>query len=189
MNALFTAGSCVLALSFWSCGHLDSSRLEPGDSSVYQAPSEAEMVVDSIEGIVARAYDAISGAQGEQRDWDRFYDLFLPGQGILQAVYRDQDGQLALRRITPEQYATMAQGLFDQEGFYESELHQSVDRFGSVAHVFSTYESRREPGAKPFARGINSIQLFWDGKRWYILSIFWDQEYADQSIPMRYLPR
>ena len=39
----------------------------------------------------------------------------------------------------------------------------------------------------PFMRGINSFQLFNDGKRWWILSIYWQHESADHEIPQKYL--
>jgi hypothetical protein len=42
--------------------------------------------------------------------------------------------------------------------------------------VFSTYESRHAKGEKPFARGINSIQVFNDGQRWWVLNILWESE-------------
>ena len=154
-----------------------------------QPLTDADMGVDTIEGILARAYDVISGPQGEPRDWDRFRDLFLPGQGSLKAVYRDRENVPQIRAITPEEYVSMAEGMFDQESFFETGLHHRIERFGSIAHVFSTYESRRDPAEAPFARGINSFQLFWNGERWSVISIFWDQEYPDQTIPRRYLPR
>ncbi|MCB9610104.1 MAG: hypothetical protein H6829_07055 [Planctomycetes bacterium] len=45
-----------------------------------------------------------------------------------------------------------------------------------------------EPEAEPFARGINSLQLVWDGDRWLIMAILWDQEIPESPIPDRYLP-
>jgi hypothetical protein len=63
-----------------------------------------------------------------------------------------------------------------------------VEQFGQIAHVWSTYESRRDPSdPEPFMRGINSIQLFDDGKRWWILSIYWQHESSKHSIPAKYL--
>ena len=37
-------------------------------------------------------------------------------------------------------------------------------------------------------RGINSIQLVNDGKRWWIASVVWDTEQPDNPIPAQYLP-
>ena len=59
-----------------------------------------------------------------------------------------------------------------------------------IAHVWSTYESRyAKDEAKPFQRGINSIDLIFDGKRWSILTIYWEAEDAAHPLPAEYLPK
>jgi len=63
-----------------------------------------------------------------------------------------------------------------------------VQQFGTVAHVWSTYASNREPGGDVFSRGINSIQLFNDGKRWWITSWIFDSVRAGAEIPAEFLP-
>jgi len=55
--------------------------------------------------------------------------------------------------------------------------------------VFSSYESRRSPAAKPFQRGINSIQLLNNGKRWWVLSILWDEERAGNPLPADFVKK
>jgi len=55
-----------------------------------------------------------------------------------------------------------------------------------MAQVFSTYESRHEKDGAPFARGINSIQLLWDGGRWWVATILWDSERPDNPILPQY---
>jgi hypothetical protein len=49
--------------------------------------------------------------------------------------------------------------------------------------VFSSYESFRRDETRPLSRGINSIQLFWDGHRWWVISIFWDSERMGNALP------
>jgi len=39
---------------------------------------------------------------------------------------------------------------------------------------------------KPFTHGINSIQLFYDGSRWWMLTIYWQHESTEQPIPKKY---
>jgi heme-degrading monooxygenase HmoA len=74
-------------------------------------------------------------------------------------------------------------------GFEERQITMRVERFGCIAHVWSTYDSRRAADdAEPFARGINSIQLYHDGTRWWVVTVFWDSERADNPIPDAYLP-
>jgi hypothetical protein len=73
-------------------------------------------------------------------------------------------------------------------GFFESEVARTTETFGQVAHVFSTYQSRHDKGdAKPFARGINSIQLYNDGTRWYVLNLVWRGEDDKLQLPEKYL--
>jgi hypothetical protein len=56
-----------------------------------------------------------------------------------------------------------------------------------MAEVWSTYESRHAKGEKPFARGVNSFQLFFDGTRWWIVTIYWEDETPGHSLPEKYL--
>ena len=59
-------------------------------------------------------------------------------------------------------------------------------------HVWSTYEGRfTGEGAptKDAIRGINSIQLAWDGTRFWILNLAWDSERPGSALPPEYLPR
>ena len=72
---------------------------------------------------------------------------------------------------------------------FEVEINREEQHFGNITHVWSTYESRRsEKDEKPFARGINSIQLMNDGDRWWILNIYWTAESPEHPIPEKYLP-
>lgn len=143
--------------------------------------------VSSLDGIIAALYDVISGPAGEARDWDRFRSLFIPAGARLVPSGQGPQGQRGYQVWTPEQYVDQAGSQLEATGFFERELSRVTEAFGNVTHVFSTYDSRRTPDGAPFARGINSIQLFNDGARYWIVSIFWDSERAGQEIPARYL--
>ena len=104
-------------------------------------------------------------------------------QDIRPAFVVDLEPQM----LDVEGFIARAESTFKKNGFYEKEIARRVEQFGQIAHVWSTYESRHDPDdAKPFMRGINSIQLFNDGKRWWILSIYWQQENAAHPIPKKY---
>ncbi len=153
-------------------------------------PSANPEDVESIEAIVAAAYDVISGPAGKKRDWDRERSLFCPGARLIPTVVEAgrNDVDLAPLILDVEGYIARVEPLFAKNGFYEKEIARRVEQFGQIAHVWSTYESRHDPSdAEPFMRGINSIQLFNDGKRWWILSIYWQHENAQHPIPEKYL--
>jgi len=143
--------------------------------------------VASVDSIIAAVYDVISGPAGKKRDWDRMKSLFIPGARLIPTGPR-QTGGYASRVLTVDEYIQRASGFFETEGFYEREASRKSEEFGQIVHVFSTYESRHAPGdAKPFQRGINSIQLMNDGSRWWVVTIFWQGEDEKHPLPEKYL--
>ena len=146
--------------------------------------------LESIDAIIAATYDVISGPAGKPRDWERERSLFYPGARLMPTatVAGRNDVELAPQIVDVEDYIARVEPLFEKSGFYETEIARRVESFGSIAHVWSTYESRHDPGdPEPFMRGINSIQLFNDGERWWVLSIYWQHESAQQPLPKQYL--
>lgn len=146
--------------------------------------------VSSIDAIINAAYDVISGPAGKPRDWQRERALFLPGARCIPTAVKagDNESGLAPQFLDVEGYIERVEPFFHQNGFYETEIARRTEQFGQIAHVWSTYESRHSPeDAEPFMRGINSFQLFDDGKRWWIVNIFWQHESATHPLPERYL--
>ena len=141
--------------------------------------------VDSVEHIIAAVYDVISGPAGP-RDWDRFRSLYHPGARMIPSR-RDDKGTVSARVSSPDEYATRSQDFFSKEGFFENSVSNRVESWDHIAHVWSTYESRHAKGEKPFARGINSFQLFNDGSRWWILTVYWEGEDQTHPLPEKYL--
>ena len=142
----------------------------------------------SAEAIIDALYDVISGPAGQARDWDRFRGLFAIGARLLPAAPRP-DGS-APAALSPDDYIQRATETFAKSGFFEQEVARREEAFGTIMHVFSTYESRRaKTDEKPFARGINSIQLMQHGGRWWIVTVMWDQERPDTPLPAKYLER
>jgi hypothetical protein len=141
--------------------------------------------VATLDAIVQAYYEVVSGPAGEPAD--RARDEYLHHSSALIGIPgRNDAGDRVLNMITLAQYHD-AFGGARSEPFYEYELHREVHRFGRVAHVWSTYGSSLEPNGEPYARGINSIELYWDGSRWWITSWSFDQERTGLQIPDEYL--
>jgi hypothetical protein len=144
--------------------------------------------VASVDAIIAALYASISGGAGEKRDWNRFRSLFVPNARLIPARVRP-DGGADAAMLSADDYVTRAAPGLEQNGFFEREIARRTETYGAVTHVFSTYESRRQlSDAKPFARGINSIQLLKDGPRYWVVTVFWDSERPGNEIPGKYLP-
>lgn len=141
----------------------------------------------SVDAIVAALYDVISGPAGAPRNWNRMRALFAPDAKLM-VIGPRPDGGFGLRAMTVEDYISRNMSAFNTSGFYEREIARTTEAFGQLAHVFSTYELLRSPNdTKPFMRGINSIQLAHDGKRWWIANLVWRAEDSGLALPERYL--
>jgi hypothetical protein len=149
-----------------------------------KAPIQRPEDVKSIDNILVALYDVISGPAGE-RDWNRFRSLFLP-QAQLTSATKRADGAVRIRPMSVEDYVKGAGDYFAQHAFFESPIVSRVQTFGNVSQVFSSYESRHSAGEAPFARGINSLQLLYDGNRWWVVSILWDEERSDNPLPKEF---
>ncbi len=131
--------------------------------------------VKSIAAIIRAVYEAISGSAGQPRDWKRFRSLFLPDGRLILAI-RKRGEKPRARFLTVNDYVRRTDPLFEKEDFWESESGRRSRTIGNMAHVFSAFESRHARRGKPFARGVNSIQLFRDGRRWWIATVMWNTE-------------
>ncbi len=141
--------------------------------------------VKSIDAIIAALYDVISGDPGASRDWDRFKYLFKPEAKLI-PTRKGDDGALTYRTISPEEYIQLFSSRIST-GFFERELSRKTEEFGTIAHAFSTYETKEKKDGPVTNRGINSIQLFKDKDRYYIMNIFWCAESLGFKLPEQYL--
>ncbi|HXN52215.1 MAG TPA: hypothetical protein VN943_09780 [Candidatus Acidoferrum sp.] len=195
MKPLFLAFLAIAALPRYSAAESSSSAPKPETANASKNEAAKQPVpaqdlstrvpaakpddVKSMDSILKAVYDVISGPAGD-RDWNRFRSLFVPEARLTSATRKD-GGPVHLLDV--EGYARGAGGYFKTHGFYESAIANRIQRFGNIAQVFSSYESRNAPNEKPFARGVNSIQLFFDGSRWWVLSILWDEEAPANPLP------
>lgn len=145
--------------------------------------------VATLDATLQTLYGVISGEAGEARDWDLFRYLFHPDAKLI-PTGQDKEGVHKARFMTPDDYINASGKWLVENGFFEVEISRSVNTFGNITQVFSTYESyRSKADTEPFMRGINSIQLMYDNARWWIINIYWMQESQANPIPQEYLPK
>ncbi len=161
----------------------------PGTAAAQDAewPDPDPEDVASVDAIIAALYDVISGPAGQARDWDRFRSLHA-SEARLIPTGANETGEVGYQVWGVNEYIEQAGDFLEQRGFFEREIGRVTEEFKSITHAFSTYDSRwTEEDPEPFQRGINSIQLFNDGERWWIMNIFWRGVPGEEAIPERYL--
>jgi hypothetical protein len=156
-----------------------------------EAPPPADAA--SPESIVAALYASVSHAPDVSPDFERMRGIFLYVGMLVPPVKPGEEFKVMDVDQFSERYqkgvAARKEKAEGATGFFEREIARRTDCFGKVCQIFSTYETRHTPNdEKPFDRGINSIQLVRDGKRWWIASVAWDVEKPDSPIPAPYLP-
>jgi hypothetical protein len=164
-----------------------SLRLQGAMAPLVQLPASPEDVT-SIDAIVRATYDAVSFTDGRGPDGVRLAGLCSP-HARLSKVYAG-----GIDDMSVAEFVLRVQGRIHSSGlrtFIEREVFRRTEVFAGIAHVFTTYEARTavDDGDELLYRGINSIQLRNDGRRWWILTILWTDERDDSPIPSAYLPR
>ena len=142
--------------------------------------------VSTIDGIVKAFYEVISGGKGVARQWSR--DKTLYTLDVRFVALSEENGKIRAGVMNHNQYVNSSNEFFVNEGFSEREINRVTRKFGNLAHVFSVYEYSTED-KKLKGRGVNSIELFWDGKRWWISAVTWDEERRNNPIPKELLPK
>jgi hypothetical protein len=142
--------------------------------------------VASADAILAAMHDIISGPKEKVRDWNRFRSLFLPGAQLTDVHDRKIGAVASMLNI--ERYIGIVAPNLTKADLFENSIQNRKQEFGSLVHVWSTYESRREKAdVKPRARFIESAELFNDGERYWIVNIYTNYEDREHSIPEKYL--
>jgi hypothetical protein len=142
--------------------------------------------VGSIDGMVKAFYEVISGGVGVPRQWSRDRTLYIPN--IRFVGMSERAGKIVADVESHQEYVDGANDFFIKEGFVEKEIFRVTRKFGNMAQIFSTYEYSTSGKTKMSGRGINSIEMFFDGKRWWISAVTWDEERPNNPIPKEFLP-
>lgn len=131
---------------------------------------------EQIGAVINEMYASISGPAGP-RDWSRQTNCFL-AEARQVRTWVDEEGRPQMLAMSLDDYAANTTPVFAANPFYEIETKRRIDRFGSMAHVWSHYEARTSPSADDVERrGINSIQLFNHPEHgWRIIHMIWDNE-------------
>jgi hypothetical protein len=134
--------------------------------------------VGTIVGIVRATYDVMNGPAGHPRQWPRDETLYMPGATFVSMS--ETNGRVESHILTPEEFRRS----FDvSRGFYETEIGRRIERFGNVAQVRSVAVIRSSADGPVEERYVNYFQMYWDGSRWWVTGIVWDQERPNAPIP------
>ena len=129
--------------------------------------------VATLDGIIKAYYDVVTIKKGEKISYERDSLLHVPGVRVASAGL-DANGKPFLTYAGLKEFHRQSDAYMEKTGFYEKETKRTVQNIRNIYHVWSSYESRTEEGGRVIAQGVNSIELYYDGKRFWILGWFYD---------------
>ncbi len=111
--------------------------------------------VESIDTVVKALYGSIS-----TQNWDRLRYICHP--------------TARLKTSTLDEYISRNAKAMEEQQFAEDELSRKELVFESLATVWGDFGIRRGGDPAYIRKGINSIQLFREGGRWWVMNVNWD---------------
>jgi len=148
------------------------------------APAPACLPTTTLDELTNALYDSVSGPGDKDRTC--FRDVMMADARLI-PVSKAPDGTVVPHVLTVDGWieAVARRG---SSPFFERQVKGGTEQYGHIAHLWSTYEMRLTADGKASARGINSIQAVYDGKRWKIQEILWQAESPAEPVPEKYLP-
>ena len=140
--------------------------------------------VKSINGIVKEVLRLQSGERGKTRNWKALRNLFLPTATFTILNTGDSLRQ-PTETVSLDDFIELMHDDYYEEGYLEYEKGKSIDQFNGIANVFQSFYGKDSKNEE--ARGINSYQLVYFEKRWWIANLLWTLETDKAKIPEKYL--
>ena len=142
--------------------------------------------IERIQALITELYALVSGPGDQPRNWRREAELFMPQAHMIRTV-TDADGATRPEIMRAADYPANFERKMGGRDFFEVEVHNLIERFGNIAHVFSTYEAYEDAAhTRLLKRGINSIQVYKVDGEWKIANMVWDDERPGLSMDARY---
>jgi hypothetical protein len=177
----------ALLLFSQTTGTNPSSKSGPAHVKMANIAARPEDV-SSIDGIIKAYYEVVSGPAGKPRQWDRDRTLYIPSIRLVN-LSEDKEGKMTARSLTHQEFADESDRALGDNAFYEREVHRITHRFGNAAHVLSTAEQMTTPEGPPTGHSIDSLELYWDGHRWWITNAnIWPGDVPGRPLTKEFLP-
>lgn len=140
--------------------------------------------VGSIDGILTKMLNIISGDKGKIRDWGTFRSLFLPTANFTVLNNSDSSSE-PVETVSLEDFIKLMHDPYYDAGYLEYETGKTVDQYNGLATVFQSFYGKDSENRAE--NGINSYQLVFFKKRWWIANLVWVTASNGVPIPKKYL--
>ena len=187
LMVLLLAGLAWLPASPSSAGAQAVKKTLPssaGARAATQTPTFTE-AARTPEDLIRALYDMVSFDAGPEPDWEMFRDVFLEDAILVFSPSRTRPMRvMGVDGFIQDWREFFRDAELADKGFYETIAALEVVEFGGLAHAFVIFEPRIGQNPPPRqVRGLDSVELSFDGERWWVAAITTDFEGPGKSIP------
>lgn len=130
--------------------------------------------LESLDDLITAMYRSVSGPKGGL-DMEMERRIFTPDARLIRTGL-DEDGKPWRKVMSLEDFEEDTRDFLASTDFYEYETARTVIDCRPFAYVLSEYEARTDLDSDElFLSGVNSIQCLFDGTRWWIHTMMWNQ--------------
>lgn len=142
--------------------------------------------VKSIDGIVKEVLRLVSGEKGKVRNWQAMRNLFLPTATFTVLNNSDSLPQ-PVETVSLDNFIELMHDEYYEQGYLECETGKTIDEYNGIANVFQSFYGKDSENKEE--RGINSYQLVYFKKRWWVANLLWTGDANGVKIPKKYMHR
>lgn len=142
--------------------------------------------VKSIDGIVKEVLRLVSGEKGKTRNWEALRNLFLPTATFTVLNNSDSIPQ-PVETVSLDDFIKLMHDEYYEQGYLEYEIGKTIDEYNGIANVFQSFYGKDSENREE--RGINSYQLVYFKKRWWVANLLWTGDTNGVKIPDKYLDK
>jgi hypothetical protein len=141
-------------------------------------------ITAALEALIDQFFRAVSFESGERPAYGNIHDLFVDGAKLI------ANSSEVPEISSVDEFIAVRQRMVDSgrlTAFEEVETGAITERFGGVAHRFSTYaKAATRDGEAIQGSGLISTQFIRTPGGWKMSSMAWDDERPGLAIPDRY---
>ena len=138
-------------------------------------------VKSELDRLTLDFFRSVTFTPGSAPDYQHIHTLFIEQGLLIKNVTPTPEISTVSQFIAPRHESVRAGELTD---FHETELSETTEIFGNVAHRFSAYtKSGTLKGSRFSARGMISTQFIHTPQGWKVSSMAWDDERPGLQLP------
>lgn len=137
-----------------------------------------------IQKVVEETQKIVSIKKGEQIDTAAFRKLFLPTANF--TVVGEENGKKIHETMSLNEFLETLTDDYYSKGFFESGTGEIIENYKGIANVMQSFYGKDSDGVKAY--GVNSYQLIYSDKRWWIANMVWTMSNNNgKDIPKKYV--